>query len=248
MTKLSVYFGTEMPDQAWAQTLTEADVVLEPYHPLVKQGGFAEMFPYANRYVYVNPTTIDPWILERMSDPPPLAGIDERWELPRLDLTQAKAMRWAIQTAVIALECDKGQLNGVFVDDLDRLIPDQWDQALEYLGGIVAEHGAEPEWFINRAFPLWPYIENLRAVLLEDITPHLVNFEPPQQQRWLRDMVLGSVRKVKERGVRVHSLGYEDQESTAQARGRDLGVSLASLIDSVTTGADRPLHQWRVSE
>jgi hypothetical protein len=244
-----VYFGTALPDPGWAETLVDTDVVLEPYHPLVQQGAFRDAFPNSRRYIYVNPTTVDPWILERASSPPPLIGHDERWGLPRLDLDNPAGFDWAVASAVGVLGDHGETVDGLFVDDLDRLIPDRVEIAMEYIVQVTTQLRWEPGWFVNRAFALWPLIEGLDAVLLEDITPELVAYEPAGRIRWMRDVVLENARKARRRGVRIHSLGYADQEGirTGMARDESLEKELNELVDSVTTGADRQLSDWRVS-
>jgi hypothetical protein len=249
MSDLCIYFGTAEPDPAWAASLRDIDVVLEPYHPVVQERRFAATFPHARRFVYVNPTTVDPWLLERSPVPPPLIGYDERWNLPRLDLDQTAGFDWAVDTAVrIAQEQGHG-IDGLFVDDLDRLIPGRRDTAIDYLVQVAVRLGREPGWFVNRGFELWPFIEGLDAVLLEDITPHLVAFRVISDVRWMREVVLDQVRTARARGVRVHSLGYRDQEPEDGGRSPDrrLERELAALVDSITTGAGRSLDEWMVS-
>jgi hypothetical protein len=246
---LCIYFGTAQPDPDWARSLVDADVVLEPYHPIVQEHRFAEVFPSARRFVYVNPTTVDPWLLDRSPNRPPLLGYDERWNLPRLDLGQEEAFDWAVDTAVAIGRDQADQLDGLFVDDLDRLIPEQQDVAIDYLVQVTNRLSWEPRWFVNRGFELWPLIEGLEAVLLEDMTPYLVAFQVVSDVRWVRDVVLPGLREARARGVRVHSLGYLDQEQEAAGRApdRQLERELAGLVDSVTTGAGRSLDEWMVS-
>lgn len=249
-TSVCLYFGDQQPGpgQAHLTALDDLDVVLEPYHPLVRDGGFADVFPRARRFVYVNPTTVDPWHLERMTDPPPLIGTDEEWGLPRLDLEDPRGLDHAVATTVAALRCDDGRMHGAFVDDLDRLLPDRADIALEYLARTTCALGHEPAWFLNRGFALWSRVENLDAVLLEDLTPETVAHLQPGAVRWLREEVLPRVRDARARGVRVHALGYPDQNDVFDVLPDDrLRHDLAGLVDTVTTPADRRLHEWSLS-
>jgi hypothetical protein len=248
MNKLCVYFGTEPPDATVPQTLEDVDVVLEPYHPLVKSRGFREAFPLARRFVYVNPTTVDPWVLGQLSDPPPLIGRDETWNLPRLDLDHPDGFDWAVRSACAALEGDDGSIHGAFVDDINRLLPDREELLMEWFVEVVQRLGWEPAWFLNRGFAIWPRVERLEAVLLEDITPEISAAQPPAYVRWMREDVLPRVEEARARGVRVHCLGYRDQEPTGGVLLDDaLRRDLRRLVDSVTTGADRQLHEWRLS-
>ena len=250
---LCIYFGTDLPAPGWTDERAgrgRLDVVLEPYHPLVQGGGFADAFPTARRYVYVNPTTVDPWVLGQLSDPPPLLGRDERWGLPRLDLEHPDGFAWAVRSACAALGGDAGRLHGAFVDDLDRLLPAREEIAMEYFVQVALQLGWEPAWFVNRAFALWPRIEHLDAVLLEDITPDVAAHEDADAVRWIREEVLPEVRAVRQRGTTVHSMGYADQLSDPppdRATDELLRTDLAALVDSVTDGADRMLHDWRWS-
>ncbi|MBW4043115.1 MAG: hypothetical protein HIU86_13510 [Acidobacteria bacterium] len=247
MSAMSIYFGVEHPVQPVVSAIGAGDVVLEPFHPLVRDGGFADVFPHSRRYVYVNPTTVDPWHYERMADKPPIIGTDERWGLPRLDLDRPEALDWAVAQAVDAFAADGGRSTGLFVDDLDRLLPDRAELAIEYLARVGEATAREPRWFVNRGFALWPRIEALDAVLLEDLAPEVVGFTSIDESRWLDD-VFAAVRGARARGVRVHALSYDDQPAGGTTIA-DLRVrgELTALLDSVTTGADRPLNVWRTS-
>jgi hypothetical protein len=252
MSRLCVYFGTEPPSSSVLTASTDSqaslDVVLEPYHPLVMHGGFTEAFPHARRFVYVNPTTVDPWVLAQLTEPPPLIGRDEKWQLPRLDLDHPDGFAWAVRSACAALEGDQGRLHGAFVDDVDRLLPDRDEVVMEWFVQVAHQLGREPAWFVNRGFPLWGRIERLEAVLLEDITPEISAAQPPAYVRWIREDVLPEVSAVRQRGVRVHSLGYRDQEPTGPViLDEELRQDLHRMVDTITTGADRQLHEWRVS-
>jgi hypothetical protein len=250
MTGLCINFGTEVPKRSWAGSLVDFDVVLEPYHPLVKYGGFAETFPNARRYIYVNPTSVDPWELERATKKPPLIGNDERWNLPRLDLDRPEALDFAVETAVRSFALDDGQSRGLFVDDLDRMLPDRADLAIEYLARVSSGIGREPRWFLNRGFELWPQVEALDAVLLEDIAPHLVGYAKVSEVRWLRDVVLAGARTARDRGVRIHALSYADQENHTDRPARDLVLEteFAEIVDTVTTDQERRLEEWRINQ
>jgi hypothetical protein len=247
MSAMSIYFGVDHPEAGLPSAIGTGDVVLEPFHPLVRDGGFADVFPRCRRYVYVNPTAVDPWHFERMADPPPITGTDERWALPRLDLDRPEALDFAVEQAVAAFAADGGRSTGLFVDDLDRLLPDRAELAIEYLARVGERTPREPRWFVNRGFALWPRIEALDAVLLEDLAPEVVGFESIDRTRWMDD-VLAAVRGVRLRGVRVHALSYEDQPAAGSTvADRRVQTDLAALIDTVTTDADRPLNVWRIS-
>lgn len=247
MSGVSIYFGVEHPGEPVLARIREGDVVLEPFHPLVRDGGFADVFPNCRRYVYVNPTTVDPWLYDRMVDPPPITGRDERWGLPRLDLDRPESLDFAVEQAVAAFAADGGRSTGLFVDDLDRMLPERPELAVEYLARVGEATPVEPRWFLNRGFALWPLVEALDAVLLEDLAPDVVGFGSVDESRWMDD-VLAAVRGVRARGVRVHALSYADQQpSGSTAADRRVQTELAGLIDSVITDADRPLNVWRIS-
>ncbi|RIX28797.1 hypothetical protein [Amnibacterium setariae] len=247
MSGVSIYFGVEPPETPLLTAIGTGDVVLEPYHPLVQDGGFADVFPHCRRYVYVNPTTVDPWHYDRMADPPPITGRDARWGLPRLDLDRPEALDWAVAQAVAAFAADGARSTGLFVDDLDRMLPNRAELAIEYLARVGERTPHEPRWFLNRGFALWPLVEALDAVLLEDLTPEVVGFRSVDESRWM-DEVLAAVRGVRSRGVRVHALSYDDQDRAgATAADRRVQTELAALVDTVTTDADRPLNTWRTS-
>lgn len=247
MRRACVYFGTAVPDASWASALRQADVTLEPFHPLVAEGGFAEAFPHARRYVYVNPTTVDPWVLEHGGAPAPVVGRDARWNLPRIDPSTPEGMAWAVRTAADAAAMDGGRCDGLFVDDLDRLLPDHPQVALEFLRRVEDAAAVEVRWFVNRAFDLWDRIARLDAVLLEDMAPTITRHAPVAEVRWLRDRVLPALDAVRARGVAVHAMAYADQEHLlTTAPDLALERELAQRIDSVVLGAGRAAASWEV--
>ncbi|WP_375400947.1 hypothetical protein [uncultured Amnibacterium sp.] len=244
---MSIYFGMADPPAGFAPPAA-ADVVLEPYHPSVKYGGFADLFPSANRWVYVNPTSVDPWQLEHSVDRPPLSGVDERWRLPRLDHDHPAALDWAVARAIEAWHLDDGRSTGLFVDDFDRLLPDRAETARAFLDRVAdATAPTGPAWFVNRGIGIWHDIDGLAAVLLEDVAPQIVPSMSAHEQRWLADEVLPAVEQVRTRGVRVHALSYDDQEAGEMHPDPGLADDLAALIDTTTTGAKRSLDEWRLS-
>ena len=55
MTGLVVYYGTTSPDAGWAVALSDTDVVLQPYHPILMERAYRRTFPGASRFVYREP-------------------------------------------------------------------------------------------------------------------------------------------------------------------------------------------------
>ncbi|MFD1720159.1 hypothetical protein [Amnibacterium endophyticum] len=247
MRRALIYFGTDQPDAAWSTAQRHADVVLQPYHALAAEGGYAERFPHARRYVYVNPTSVDPWLLEHGAPGAPVAGWDQRWNLPRIDPATPAGMDWAVRTALEALALDGGRSRGLFVDDLDRLLPEDPATALRFLR--LVEDGAERpvRWFVNRAFALWDRIAGLDAVLLEDMAPSVTRHAPVGEVRWIRETVLPAVDAARAREVAVHAVAYADQEGLSSAA-PDLVLQqdLGRRLDSVVTGLARTASSWEV--
>jgi hypothetical protein len=244
---LVLYFGTDMPDPTWAGSLRDVDVVLQPYHPAVKYGGYAESFPHARRWVYANPTTVDPWILERAVVRPPIASHDPAWNLPRLDLDQPAGRAWAVAHLCEVARYAAAEAHGIFVDDLDRLT-DQPDLALDLLAAARSEGVRAPRWFVNRAFGLLDRVEGLDAVLLECLTPAVAAAMDVDGVRWVREVVLPALERAVLRGVSCHSLDYPDQPGLSAGRTADEGVerAVSRLLCSVTHASDRGLTAWQV--
>lgn len=247
MRRACVYFGIDAPDASWASSLRGADVVLEPFHPLVAEGGFAERFPHARRYVYVNPTSVDPWLLEHGPAGAPVSGWDARWDLPRIDPATPEGMDWAVRTAMDAAAADGGRSRGLFVDDLDRLLPDRPDTALEFLRRVEDAVSPDVHWFVNRGFDLWNRIARLDAVLLEDMAPTVTRHAPAAEVRWVRTRVLPALDAVRRRGTAVHAVAYADQEALlTTAPDLALEQDLARRIDSVVLSVGRAAASWEV--
>ena len=174
--------------------------------------------------------------------------MDERWHLPRLDHDDPDALEWAVDRAVEAWQLDDGRSTGLFVDDLDRLLPHRVGTARAFLDRVTtATTPSAPAWFLNRGFGLWSEVDRLQAVLLEDVTPDIVRWMSAQERRWLAEEAIPAVERVRARGVRVHALSYADQESGELNPAPASAEELAVLVDTTTTGVDRALDEWRLS-
>lgn len=44
-----LYYGMDEPASRCAATVKDTDVVLQPYHPVVREGRFEEVFPHCRR-------------------------------------------------------------------------------------------------------------------------------------------------------------------------------------------------------
>lgn len=238
MTTLIMYYGTEMPDLDQARAATDADVVLQPYHPIVMDGEYGRAFPHARRFVYVNPTSIDPWRLERAEVKPPLLDIDDEWSLPRIDLAATAGWRAALDEAAWALESGPEQVHGVFIDDLDRV---DAATAHAFIADLRAKVGWTPALFLNRGFHAWPGL-TLDAVLVEDVRGGDVQDDDPDGlARWVAEAVVPSLTDARATGSAVHRVEYLDTASRHDHSEHQLS---AELFDSVWMTAPRSLDEW----
>ena len=205
-----------------------ADVVLQPYHPIVQSGTYANWFPHARRFVYVNPTAVDRVRCSDVTDAMVFHDPDDPWGLPRLRFPDHLA--FAVNDA-LAIARRPG-VHGVFVDDLDRMLTTPFERAVAvaYVRTIAASTGAAL--YINRAFTILDDLDGVEAVLVEDIDR---NAESPDAIAWLNDVVLPVLTRARQRGVRVHALGYD-----ADPAGRTAGIE--SLLAAVTTSSARLPH------
>lgn len=244
---LIFYFGVEMPDPKWASAQTDVDVVVQPYHPLVQYGGYEETFPHARRYIYANPTTVDPWIYERSDSPPPLTGHDPVWHLPRIDLDTQPGFDWAVEHLRETGRMVAKEAHGIFIDDLDRLCFDRQEQALDLLTRAGLEVPQAPRWFVNRAFQLLDRIEDLDAVLLECLTPYAAARMTVPGVQWVRHEVFPVLQRAVSRGVVCHALDYPDQaelQPDSPVADDSIAEELAELVSSTTHARDRGLTVW----
>jgi hypothetical protein len=244
---LILYFGVDMPDPGWASAQSDVDVVVQPYHPLVRYGGYAETFPHARRYIYANPTTVDPWIYERSDSPPPLIGYDPVWHLPRIDLDAREGFEWAVEHLRDTCRMVAEEAHGIFIDDLDRLCFDRQELALDLLTSAGVGTPQPPRWFVNRAFPLLDRIEDLDAVLLECLTPYAAARMTVSGITWLRQEVLPVVQRAVSRGVVCHALDYPDQpelQRGSPVADESIAEELTELVSSTTHARDRGLTVW----
>lgn len=219
-----VFHGMTLPDREWAVRL-QADVVLQPYHPIVQSQSFGEWFPLARRFVYVNPTAVDRQrrsdVTERMLVHDP----DDIWGLPRLRLPEF--LDWAVEDAVL-IGLGEG-VDGLFVDDLDRLTvsPARRDLAIEYARRVA--QGASCTLYVNRAFEVIDRLESLEAVLVEDLDRDLAQ---PGGAAWVAQLVLPTLQRAHHRGIRLHRLEYDAD-----------GLARPGGLTPVTGPAQRPRSQ-----
>lgn len=239
MSDLVVYYGTERPVPSWSTSVVDTDVVLQPYHPMVQESGFRTAFPRARRFVYVNPTTIDPWRLERRSSTPPLTEASDDWGLPRLDLHRAAGWECSIEEAASAAASGSDELDGLFVDDADRIDAEQFAR---FTADVSDRLGWLPRLFVNRGFALWATAPAIDAVLIEDVRGTApVDHDDDGAARWMREVIAPAVARISERAARVHRIEYSDTAAHVDVFANEVS---SSLVDSEWMTATRPLNTW----
>lgn len=239
MSAVVLYYGTQGPRRDWAEALVDTDVVLQPYHPLVMESGFRKAFPKSRRFVYVNPTTIDPWRLERRSSRPPLADSRDDWNLPRLDLRHPEGWNCSIDEVAFAASSGADEIDGLFIDDIDRLDTDQF---MRFTADVVTRLGWIPQLFVNRGFAHWPAAPAIDAVLIEDVRgTSSVDDDDDGAARWVREVIAPAVTQVRHRGARVHRVEYADTAERTDVFADEVS---SSLVDSEWMTAPRPLDTW----
>ena len=228
-----VYHGTLLPRRAWSIEQT-GDVVLQPYHAIVKYGGFESWFPKARRFVYINPTAVDRLRRTDVTDDMVRLDPDDRWGLPRLHLPEQ--LDWAVADA--AMLAGLPGVHGVFVDDVDLLEGSQADIAVEYVRRVTASTGCTA--FVNRGFGLVDALARVapvEAVLLEDLDRDAAS---PGSTRWAQRVVVPALVRARAAGTRVHRLEY----GAAPAADPSLGRQVEPLLDSCARMPDPVLDQW----
>jgi hypothetical protein len=237
------YYGLDLPpDKARAMRLRDAMVVLQPYHPLLTGDLFAAYFPHCSLFVYWNPTGVQPEALRGVSERIELLGVDPAWGLVRLDLRSAATRRFAVSQGLRALHDSGACVDGLFVDDLDLWSGGRRQVAAATLvSTLLADADRDVGLFLNRAFSFWPKIPDLRAVLLEELTPGMVARMAPGEVEWVKRKVLPAVRRARRLGTAIFGLTYDPvPEATAQC---GLSAELGELSDQIIT-ACRSLDTW----
>jgi hypothetical protein len=247
------YYGCELPARRdAAAALRDAAVVLQPYHPLLATGQFADYFPHCSLYVYWNPTGVPAADLAGADPGIALLAPDPVWNLARLDLRSAAARQFAARRGLLALRAGGPAATGLFVDDLDlwsQAGPDQ-DAALAVVQAVLTAAGREVGLFVNRGFACWPRLAGLSApagparldaVLLEELTPALADRLGAGDQQWIREQVVPAARAARSGGAACFGLTYEPGPEAPPAG--DAARELAALTDGVLRGC-RSLDQW----
>jgi hypothetical protein len=229
-----VFHGTALPDRDWANRV-RADVVLQPYHPIVQAQDFGGWFPLARRFVYVNPTVVDPQRRNDVTAEMLWNDPDDAWGLPRLRLPEF--LDWAVDDSV---QIGRGVgVDGLFVDDLDRLtvVSSHRHLAIDYARRVAEE--ASCTLYVNRAFEILDELGSLEAVLLEDVDRDL---EQPGVGPWLDELVVPALWRARSRGVRLHRLDYMGGGDT-RFHAPD---PLSGLLTSVARLPEPALDSWDI--
>jgi hypothetical protein len=237
------YYGLDAPaDRARSARIRGARVVLQPYHPLLTADRFADYFPCSSLFVYWNPTGVPAAALRDAAEPIGLLEPDPVWNLARLDLRSAASRRFAVRQGLRALHDSGSCVTGLFVDDLDLWSgPGQQDAALAVVSSVLEQAGRPVRLFVNRAFDLWRWLACVDAVLLEELTPGLVNGMSAEDVRWVEQCVLPAVREVRRRRAGVFGLTYQPAPEAPPLL--PAAAKLAALCDGVLHGR-RSLDIW----
>jgi hypothetical protein len=238
-----LYYGRDLPPaHVTTASAPSAMVVLQPYHPVLQAGLLRDYLPRCPLYIYWNPTGVPAETLADAGERVRLLGHDPVWDLARLDLRSASTRRFAVRRGLEALQAGGTDVAGLFVDDLDLwTAPRRRDAAAAVVGSLRTQAGRPLSLFVNRGFALWPLRPGISAVLLEEITPGLVDRMPGPDVAWVEDHVLPAVRSISTGGAAVFGLSYEPGPETA-ARGR-AAAELSTLLDGVLHGR-RALDTW----
>lgn len=243
ITSAVFYYGTDLPSKAIQAGVTgRARIVLQPYHPLLAADRFADYFPSCSLFVYWNPTGVHSDALKGARERVKLLEPDPVWNLARLDLSSPGTRRFAVRQGLRALHESGRCVTGLFVDDLDLWSgSNQQTAAVKVVSSVLAQAGREVSLFINRAFSLWPLLPGIDAVLLEEVTPGLVDSMPESELSWVEDNVLPAVKEIRRRGAAIFGMTYEsDQEAPPR---RAASIELAALLDDTVYGC-RSLDIW----
>lgn len=241
--KVVMYYGEALPNLHATRTLTDCDVVLQPYHPLVRSAQFEAYFPDCRRFVYWNPTGIYGERLIELQRPIRLEHWDPRWKIARFDLTDEATQDYVVDDGIEALGPDR-DIHGLFVDDLDLWTQGRRRPAIRrVLDRVAAKAGADFSWFFNRGFPLWPDTPHLHAVLLEELTPYDVEQRSIADAVWINRAVLRPLEKAKRAGVRAYALTYGIDEPPPMTLA-PVSARLAGLTDETIYGKAPNLAEW----
>jgi hypothetical protein len=236
------YYGCAPPaNRVAAAALRDTAIILQPYHPLLASGQFADCFPECSLFVYWNPTGVPEADLAGAGPGIALLAPDPVWHLARLDLRSAAARRFAADRGLRALRAGGPTAAGLFVDDLDLWAGADPDAALAVVQSVLAGAGRPVALFVNRGFSFWPRLPGLEAVLLEELTPAIADRLGGEDQLWIREQVVPAVRAARSGGAACFGLSYEagPEPTPAGLAAREL----AELTDGVLHGR-RSLDEW----
>jgi hypothetical protein len=236
------YYGCELPgNRAATAGLREAAVVLQAYHPLLLTGRFVDYFPRSSLFVYWNPTGVPAADLDGAGQDIRLLAADPVWNLARLDLRSAATRQFAVRRGMLALSAGGPGAAGLFVDDLDLWAAGDQEAAVSVIQSVATAASRDVRLFVNRGFSFWSQLPNIDAVLLEELTPGLVDRMAADDQLWVEQQVLPAVRQVRRSGAACFGLTYQPGPETGP-RGA-VSRELAELTDGVLCGR-RALDEW----
>ena len=214
------------------------DLVLQPYHSILQTGTYADWFPQARRFVYVNPTATDP--LRRPDVPAGFAcsTTPRTVGAPRLRLPMA--LDWTVADSASRSPLAR---RGRHLRRRPRPPAGNpgWARAGRRLRPPRQREPTETAIFVNRASRSSTPLGPVEAVLVEDAAGELAS---PAAAIWLQHVVVPALSRAAPAARRIDRLDYG-----AGAAVPDRTVSeIEATVDSLTTSTARLPHpcldQW----
>lgn len=208
------YYSTEVPKIEATMLLENHLVVMQDYHPLCSQGLLAEFFPLCSRHLYLNCSYIH--LNEIGQYDINVFGLvyNPQWQTYKLNLKDPKVFNFILQKALKLLSIEG--VDGLFLDDIDPWSGDAElrDIFERLIQEICLQSKKKVEFSLNRGECFWHRIPNLKAIVLENVTPAWAFTAENFDLRWLENLVKINfgLLKAKNIDVPVFGLRYKGSE------------------------------------
>lgn len=184
------YYGVAVPNLEETRKISNTNIILQDYNPLVHQGLYQEFFPNCQRFLYLNVSHLH--INELPSYDLNLRDLkyNKEWETYLLNLEQENSFQIILSKALRLLKIEGVQ--GLFLDDVDFWgdRPELRTLFLKLISEIREKSSiTNVQFILNRGPQFWHKIDGLEAIILENIYPEKIYTTVESDLSWYENLI-----------------------------------------------------------
>lgn len=225
--QIELYYGTEIPNIAKCRSY-EGIIVLQEYHPIVKEGLYQKIFPNAEKFLYFNPVK------------DPLKNTFLTFKKDRnIIIEQNIKDKLAKAESLMGIE----GTDGLFVDDIDHWNLDDINRkkGLEFLSKLSKT--CHKNLILNRGFYFWHFLNGIHSILLENLGPNdILNTKDASDILWIKNTLklnfnLLSLERQFQK-PKIFTLSYQKKPSRILK-----SPDISEALDLIALFVDENLHK-----